>query len=374
MSGNTFFFAGGGTGGHIYPGLAVAEQIIKIQPGAKIHFFCSQRQIDARILAPTRFPYSILPARAFSARPDRVTGFCIVFFKSFHIAKKIMAESENPIVVGIGGFVAAPVCLAGYRLKAPVKLINVDIVPGKANRAAAFFADEVFVQFEQSARYFAKKKVSVVGCPLRAGFANPEPQKAIAQLGLDAKKNILLVTGASSGAERINQTVCSLLDKLDDFAESWQIVHLTGHGDFENVRTKYANARITHRVLSYCDNMADLLGAADLVIGRSGAVSVAEYAAAGSPSICMPYPHHRDMHQYLNAGWLVDAGAAVIVDDVPDTKDRAEWLWEELAELMTDDNKRNEMRQACMAIANRDAACRIAEKLIEYRAASGNLA
>jgi len=360
---NTFFFAGGGTGGHIYPGLAVAEQIIKIRQGAKIHFFCSRRDIDSRILEPAGFKVTVLGARAFSPRPDRVIGFCSAFYKSFRIAKKIIAESENPIAVGIGGFVAAPVCLAGHRLKVPVKLINVDMLPGKANKSAAFFADEVFVQFKDTAGYFAKKKVSVVGCPLRAGFSNPQPQKAAEQLGLDANKKILLVTGASSGAESINSSICSLLDKLNSFAESWQIVHLTGHGDFENVRSKYANAAIPYRVLSYCDNMADLLSAADLVVARSGAVSVAEYAAAAVPSICMPYPHHRDRHQYLNAGWLVNAGAGIIVDDVPDAEDRAQWLWEELAELMTDDNKRNEMRQACVAIANKDAASKIAEKL-----------
>ncbi|GAF70806.1 unnamed protein product, partial [marine sediment metagenome] len=114
------------------------------------------------------------------------------------------------------------------------------------------------------------------------------------------------------------------------------------------------------------DEMANLLAAADLVIGRSGAVSVAEYAAAGVPSICMPYPHHKDMHQYRNAGKLVEAGAAVIVDDLPDAKDRAGWLWEELAELMRNDKKRQEMAENCKAIAKVEAASKIAEQLVNY--------
>ena len=108
-----------------------------------------------------------------------------------------------------------------------------------------------------------------------------------------------------------------------------------------------------------------LLAAADLVVGRSGAVSVAEYAAAGVPSICMPYPYHKDKHQYLNAGKLVEAGAAVMVDDLPDEKDRAEWLWEELGELMKDDAKRKEMRDKCAAVARKDAAGKIAERLLK---------
>jgi UDP-N-acetylglucosamine--N-acetylmuramyl-(pentapeptide) pyrophosphoryl-undecaprenol N-acetylglucosamine transferase len=111
--------------------------------------------------------------------------------------------------------------------------------------------------------------------------------------------------------------------------------------------------------------MADLFAATDLVIGRSGAVSVAEYAVAGVPSICMPYPHHKDKHQYLNAGKLVDVGAAVIVDDVADLQDRSEWLWEELEELMTDDEKRREMSETCQEVARPGAAGAIADRLLK---------
>jgi len=184
------------------------------------------------------------------------------------------------------------------------------------------------------------------------------------KLGLDREKKILLVTGASSGALSINEAVCSLLGKLGGFADSWQIVHLTGRIHLETVKIEYRTARISAKVIAYFDDMADMLAAADLVIGRSGAVSVAEYAAAGCPAVCMPYPHHKDMHQYLNAGRLVEAGAAVIVDDVPDERDRAEWLWEELEPLLKDDAKTAEMQKACKAIAKTDAAGEIAERLI----------
>ncbi len=110
--------------------------------------------------------------------------------------------------------------------------------------------------------------------------------------------------------------------------------------------------------------MPDLLSAAELAIGRSGAVSVAEYAAAEVPSICMPYPYHKDRHQYLNAGKLVEAGAAIIVDDVPDATDRREWLWEELEVLLKDDAKRLEMKQGCKDVANKTAATKIAERIL----------
>lgn len=361
------FFAGGGTGGHIYPAIAVAEQIAKIEPAATIQFFCSTRSIDERVLGPTGFEHISLPAKGFAFRLRGLIGFCRSFLESYKTAKQAISECKNAVVIGAGGFVSAPVCLAAHRANIPIALLNVDIVPGRANKIIARWADEIFVQFEETARYFAagKAKASVVGCPLRSGFKNPEPNKAIPQLGLDNEKRILLITGASSGSANINKAVCSLLEKLDGFTDDWQVVHLAGRDNYEQINNQYSNAKISHKVLGYFDDMPNLLAAADLLVGRSGAVSVAEYATAGVPSICMPYPYHKDRHQYLNAGKLVEAGAAVIVDDLPDAEDRTQWLWEELEDLMKDEGKRQAMAQACKAIANPDADLKIAERLLK---------
>ncbi|MHC4645792.1 MAG: UDP-N-acetylglucosamine--N-acetylmuramyl-(pentapeptide) pyrophosphoryl-undecaprenol N-acetylglucosamine transferase [Planctomycetota bacterium] len=367
MDGRSFFFAGGGTGGHVYPALAVAEHIAAAAPEAKVCFFCSTRDIDSKILAGTGFETTQLPAKGFSVRPGRLAAFCRSFWTSYRAAKEIISASEDAVVTGVGGFVAAPVCLAAYRLKVPVVLVNVDIVPGRANRLLARFADVVFVQFPETAEYFEKRgaAVHVIGCPLRRGFSNPEPDRALATLGLDRDRKIVLITGASSGSEHINSAVCSLLDRLSVFADEWQIVHLAGRANIEKLKEKYAGAKIAHKVLGYYDDMADLLAAANLVVGRSGAVSVAEYAAAGAPSICVPYPYHRDKHQYLNAGKLVEAGAAVMVDDLPDETERAEWLWEAMEGLMKDQQRRREMRRGCKAVARLNAASEIAERLLQ---------
>lgn len=369
MSDKCFFFAGGGTGGHIYPAVAVAEQMAKIRPTAKTRFFCSSRNIDEQILGQTGLEHTRLPAKGFSVRPDKLISFCSSFLASYKIAKKAITASRHAVVIGAGGFVSGPVCLAAHECKVPIKLLNVDIVPGRANKIISRWADEIFVQFEDTAQYFTHKRanVNIVGCPLRSGFDNPQPDKAIEQLGLEKNKKTLLITGASSGSENINTAVCSLLRKLDAFVDDWQIVHLAGLSNHEKVKNEYGDAKIGHKVLGYFDDMPNLLAAADLVIGRSGAVSVAEFASAGTPSICMPYPYHRDRHQYLNAGKLVEAGAAIIVDDLPDEEDRAEWLAEELEELMKDEKKRQEMKRNCQAIVNKDAALKIAEKLIEIR-------
>jgi UDP-N-acetylglucosamine--N-acetylmuramyl-(pentapeptide) pyrophosphoryl-undecaprenol N-acetylglucosamine transferase len=366
MTGRSFFFAGGGTGGHIYPAVAVAEKIAELSPTATIHFFVSGRDIDKRVLSKTNFAYTTLPAAGFSIRPGRFISFCKLFLSSYKIAADALRKSSNPVVIGVGGYVAAPVCWAAHKLGVPVVLLNVDIVPGRANKLLARWAERIFVQFEETGEYFGrhKRKVTVTGCPLRSSFEKPNPERANEALGLDKNKKILLITGASSGSQNINRTVCSLLDKISIFADGWQIVHLTGRANFEEVKAGYAGAAIRHKVVDYYDDMADLLAAANLLIGRSGAVSVAEYAAAEVPSICMPYPYHRDIHQYLNAGKLVEAGAAIIVDDVGDEKDRREWLWEELEPLLKDDKIRLQMKDACKLVARKNASRKIAELLL----------
>ena len=363
------FFAGGGTGGHIYPGLAVAEKITELNSGIKIHFFCSDRAIDSQILSKTSFSFTALSAQKLSFSPAGALRFVRSFLESQRIAKARLSQSGNTVVVGTGGFVSAPVCQAAKKLKIPVKLINVDIVAGRANKLCKRWADEAFVQFEETTDYFANRrlKVSVTGCPLRKEFENPKPDAVRSDLGLNPGKKTLLVTGASSGSQRINETIGTLLDKLIPFADKWQIVHLEGEVHLEKIKAVYESALISHQVIGYYDNMADLLSAADLVIGRSGAVSVAEYAAAAVPSICMPYPHHGDLHQYLNADKLVEAGAAIIVDDLPDAKDRADWLWEELEPLLKDDSKRTQMKQCCSQAARKTAAGEIAQAILEGR-------
>ncbi len=363
----SFFFAGGGTGGHLYPAIAVAEQLSKLEPQARILFFCSSRNIDAYILSQTGFKYSILPAKTFPSRPGQVFNFIKSFRDSYKTAAEEITKSKKSVVIGLGGFVSGPVCLAAHRNKVPLTLLNVDIVPGKANKIIARWADEIFVQFDETAKYFnnSKAKISVLGCPLRKGFINPDAGKAIVKIGLDKGKKILLITGASSGSQNINEAVCSILDKLDYFADDWQIVHLAGRNNPEKVSEVYKKSKIKHKVLGYYDEMPDLLAAANLVIGRSGAVSVAEFAAAGVPSICIPYPHHKDRQQYLNAQKLVEAGAACLVEDLPDKKVFVENLWKELEYLMKDSQKRLQMAKSCKVIAKPNASIEIADELIK---------
>lgn len=363
----SFFFAGGGTGGHLYPAIAVAEQLRILEPNARILFFCSSRNIDQYILAQTCFEYSILPATTFPKNPVKAIEFIKTFRQSYKTVAQEIMKSKNSVVVGLGGFASGPACLAAHRKKVPLALFNVDIIPGKANQIIARWASDIFVQFADTSKYFTntKAKINIFGCPLRNSFQNPQPGKAIEKINLDKDKKLLLITGASSGSQSINEAVCILLGKLDDFANDWQIVHLAGRNNPEQVTSMYEEAKIKHSVLGYYDEMPDLLAAADLVVGRSGAVSVAEFAVAGVPSICIPYPHHKDRQQYLNAQKLVEAGAACIVEDLPDKKTFAENLWKELETLMKDSQKRNQMANSCKTIAKPNASTEIAKILIQ---------
>ena len=366
MVSRTILFAGGGTGGHLYPALAVAEQLVAMDASIDIQFLCSDRPIDEAILTKTPYTYTPLSAQGLGIRPASLIRFVRTFRESAKVARTKIEDVVNPVIVGVGGFASSPVCWTAHRLGLPIALINMDSVPGKANKLNARWASAVYVQFEETAQAFSRhKKVLTFGCPLRQGFSNPKPSRAMSELGLDPNRQILLITGASSGCKSINDALARILPHVEAYAETWQVVHLTGHRNYAEVSDTVSSGRLSYHVLAYYEQMADLLNAADLIIGRSGAVSVAEYAASGVPSICMPYPHHKDKHQYINAGKLVEAGAAIMVDDLPDLNDRSEWLWEELEPLLKDEDTRLAMAKACKQVTRPDAAKNIAEHLLQ---------
>jgi UDP-N-acetylglucosamine--N-acetylmuramyl-(pentapeptide) pyrophosphoryl-undecaprenol N-acetylglucosamine transferase len=364
---NHIFFAGGGTGGHLYPALAVAEQIKKLNADSQVTFFCSGRAVDARVLTPAGFEFIPLPAEGLGLSPKQFIRFYGGFIKSYYFAKHILASvRENAAVVGTGGFVCAPVVFAARKLKIPVYLINVDIVPGKANRLLGRLSKKVFVQFEDTLGCFKPHKAVVTGCPLRSGFLRPDRMAAVTALRLDTDKKTLLITGASSGSRDINDAILKILPKLQRFAGNWQIVHLTGQANFKDVAEQVKDSRIPYIPVEYYDDMPNLYAAADLIVGRSGAVSVAEYAAAAKPCICVPYPYHKDNHQFLNAEQLTRPGAAMIAaQDLKNPSRFTECLERLLLELMSDDTRREKMSINAAACAKTNAAEIIAKTILQ---------
>ena len=359
-----YYFACGGTGGHIYPALIVAEKLKQICPDANIHFFCSEKSLDKDILSKTQFSFSALPAKSFSRNPGKLIRFCQSFLKSAKLVHKQLSH-ENSIVIGTGGFVTGPVCWAAYRLKIPVVLINMDMVAGRANKIVSRWAKKIFVQFEKTIEDFRKycPNVCCAGAILNSDFDDVRSSDIIEKLSLNKDKKIIALFGGSTGAVRVNEAFCYNLKNMARFNDAWQIVHITGKKNVETVQACYENVQMEHRVIGYCDEMASLLNAADLVVGRSGASSVAEYIASKVPVICMPYPHHKDMQQYLNASILIEAGCGIIVDDVPNLTDRGQWLWEELEPLLADDEKRWQMEKAYEKVTQKNGTIEIAAQL-----------
>ncbi len=358
----TIVMAGGGTGGHLYPGIAVAESLRELAPDVRCLFLCTTREIDRVILEPTGFEFIPQPIE----RPHRSIGGLLKFWRSWRETKELvrrtLKERRPAAVVGLGGYAAG----VGVRLAAdqriPTVLINPDVIPGKANQYLMKHAAAVCCQFEATAEHVSaakREKLKFTGCPIRADFANMPPRaEAAARLGLDPKLSTLTITGASQGAATINEALPPTLAKIQ--MQGWQVLHLSGRSHADGVREAYRSHNLTARVIDFTPAMADIWAASDLAVSRSGASTCAELTTCGVPSILMPYPFHKDQHQRLNAKVLADAGAAVLLDDLRDARKNAEKLLPLLAPLIHDADRRRRMAEAARTLGKPDAAGAVA--------------
>jgi UDP-N-acetylglucosamine--N-acetylmuramyl-(pentapeptide) pyrophosphoryl-undecaprenol N-acetylglucosamine transferase len=360
-----FVIAGGGTGGHLYPGLAVAEALRKLAPKFDVAVFGTTRPIDKQLTESRGYELVAQEVRPFPARPLQWPGFLLAWRRSLRFAKARFAERAPAIVLGLGGYAAGPPIVTAAKLGIPTALFNPDAVPGRANQTLAPRVDKVFVQWDATIGHFPRaRSVVCTGCPIRATFMSTKREDGIRALKLSDDKKTLLVTGASQGAASINTAMMELLD-LWRVAADWQIVHLTGSHDFELCRGKYKDAGIDARLLSYTEHMPLCMAVADLVISRAGASTLAEITAMGKPSVLMPYPFDKKQHQKANAMVLVESHAAEMVEDTNDARDNARRLREVLRDLMRSDQRRNRMAHAAAVMGRADAAETIATELLE---------
>jgi UDP-N-acetylglucosamine--N-acetylmuramyl-(pentapeptide) pyrophosphoryl-undecaprenol N-acetylglucosamine transferase len=361
----TIFLAGGGTGGHLYPGIAVAEVLRDEMPNVRPLFLCTEREIDRVILGPTGFEYVTQPI----VPPVTTIGGLLKFWKSWRetvdLVRRQLKERRPAAVVGLGGYAA----VVGVKLAAkqgiPTIILNPDVVPGKGNRSLLKVVRAVCCQFEATGKYVSgsdRPKIRVTGCPIRADIrAKPARQAAAVRLGLDPLLNTLVVTGASLGARTVNEAVLTMLKEVT--LRGWQILHLAGREQAEAVRAGYRELARPARIIDFTPDMADVWAVSDLAISRSGASSCAELTACGVPSVLMPYPFHKDKHQRLNAKVLADGGAAVIVDDAKDRKINAEKLRPTVETLLCDGDRRRSMAAAARQMGKPDAAANVAQVL-----------
>ncbi len=361
MSGPIYLVAGGGTGGHLYPALAVATELKAIQPAAQIVFACSDREIDKKILAGTDYAAIPQPIRPLPRSLSGWGRFIDSYIRSSKQAKDLIDDLKPAAVLGTGGFASVPVVQKAAKASVPVAMLNPDAVPGLANRNLGRYADAIFTQFESTADYFPARfrgKISCVGCPIRKSISQANRDEAIVFFGLQPNLKTLLVVGGSGGAMAINEAIGAVDNLLEEFADSWQMLHVTGPD-----KNFYRGSHAMHVVgLSYCDRMDLAYAAADLAVTRCGAVTAAELTASATPAIVLPY-RHAGGHQMLNAEPLLSSGAVKIVPDTGDVQVNAAALGEVLRPLLGDADRLAVISSNSKALAKPQAAAQVAQWL-----------
>jgi len=317
-----YVLAGGGTGGHLFPGLAVADALRRAEPDASITFFTTTRALDRDLLARTTYAQVPQTVRPVTLKPWRWPAFWWHWRRSVAAACTFLGRERARAVLGLGGYAAGPPVVATRALGIRTAILNPDAIPGRANRYLARHADLVVLQWDVSRAYFSNRtNCHTLGCPIRAEFAAADRGAGRRRFELDPDRPLLLVTGASQGARTINQTMQRVWPEFLARHPEWQLLHLTGSAEEDETRAAYAAPRRSAgpapvvRVLPFTHEMPLALAAADVVVSRAGASTLAEITALGRPAILLPYPFHRDRHQHANAQVLVDAGAALLVED-----------------------------------------------------------
>ncbi len=385
MSSHTFIFAGGGTGGHLYPGLAIGSELRAIAHAAgrdvRCLYICSNRPLDAEILKAAGAEHVASPASPMSLRPRGLVRFLKTWGRAIREARGVIraerAAGAGVIVVAMGGFVAAPVVQAARVERVPILLVNLDAVPGKANRLIASRAARaplglgVYSAARVDAPY-ARNWTTVPPIVRREVRMRRDAVACRSSLGLDPARPVLMVTGGSQGARSLNAFVCAFA-KSDAGrsalrAGRWQVLHQTGKDAAEAARSEYAAAGIDAVVEAFSDRMGDWWGAAGaggLAIARSGAGNVAEVWASGTPTVFLPYPFHRDDHQKHNARVLVECGGAVLCTDHIEPEANLKAHGQTLASLIADPARLERMRRSLESLGPADGAERVARVLWE---------
>jgi UDP-N-acetylglucosamine--N-acetylmuramyl-(pentapeptide) pyrophosphoryl-undecaprenol N-acetylglucosamine transferase len=363
----TILLAGGGTGGHLYPGIAVAEALRDVAPELKPVFLCTTKEIDRVILEPTGFEFIPQPIVPWKRSIGGTLRFAKHFGETWDLVRKVLKDRKPGMVLGLGGYAAGLAVKLAARKKIPTALINPDVIPGEANRLLMKQAVAVCCQFGETAEHVeasVRPKLKITGCPIRSDIRRLPPRaEAAARLSLNPMLNTLVVTGASLGAQTINEAVLTMLDGVT--LRGWQILHLSGRDHAPAVRAGYRDLSTPAVVIDFTPAMADIWAVADIAISRSGASSCAELTATGVPSLLFPYPFHKDMHQRANAKVLAGAGAAILLDDEKDRKKNADKLRPAVESLLYDVDKRRAMSEAARKIGKPDAAENVAHLITE---------
>lgn len=339
--------AGGGTGGHVIPALAIANQLKK-NYGGELLFIGTARGIENRLVPAAGYPLNLVRVGALknvSLITRAKTAFDLP--RAIWDAGRMLNEFAPDVVIGVGGYASGPAMLAAVVKHIPTLAFEPNVVPGFANRLVARFVSAAAVHFEETAKYFRHAKVT--GVPVRQAFFEIPTTRG--------GTPTLLVFGGSQGAHAINQAMFRCLHVLRQEAPGIHIIHQTGERDYNDALAAYRSAGESAEVFKFIEDMPSAFARADLLVCRSGASTVAEITAAGKPAVFVPFPHAADDHQRVNAEALAQAGAAVVVEE---SKLEGVWLAETIAALLQDAARLKRMSAAARELAHPNAARDIA--------------
>ena len=344
----------GGTGGHLFPGVAVAEELDR--RGHQVLLLISEKKVDAQGAEKYgRLAFHKVPAIAKpSSLSPRMIPFLFKLWRTVRQCRKILIKNQCDAVLGMGGFTSLAPVLAGKKLGLMTYVHDSNALPGKANRLTARWCRKVLLGLEAASSYFADAKVVVTGTPVRQELtALPERIDARKAFGMDPHGPAVLVMGGSQGAQSLNTLVVEAAKAMPGL----QFIHITGAHDFDRVKNLVGN-REGYRVVEFCDDMATAYAACDVALCRSGASSMTELAYVAMPSILVPYPYAADDHQTINAQVFDAARAAVLRSQ--DELDAGQ-LVADLTKIVEDDDYRKAMSAHAASLAVRDAAVKICD-------------
>ncbi len=357
-----FVIAAGGTGGHLFPGLAVGE--VLLQRGHAVMLLISEKEIDA-LATQGRTDFRIEKVRGvgFDGKsPLALLRFWSQFRTGLRQVKALFREFSPSAVLGMGGFTSTAPILAGRSRKIPTFVHESNAIPGKANKLNARLVTRVLLGFAECAKFFTAGKSEVTGTPIRRTLVRRVPKAdALAAFGFATDRKTLLVMGGSQGARGINNAVLAALPPLR--AKPLQIIHLTGRDDERSVREKYAESGVPAFVAPFWHQMETAYSAADFCIARSGAASLTELSHFALPSVLIPYPFAAEDHQTLNARIFERAGAAVLL---PQSATAGDALAQHLLRFFDEAAFVSEMSARCAALGQTDAAERVADVVLSH--------
>jgi UDP-N-acetylglucosamine--N-acetylmuramyl-(pentapeptide) pyrophosphoryl-undecaprenol N-acetylglucosamine transferase len=344
--------AGGGTGGHVIPALAIAQQLKK-QFAAEVLFIGTARGIETRLVPQAGFRLELIQVGALK-NVTLTTRLKTMFDlpRAIAASSRLLTDFDPEVVIGVGGYASGPAMVAAIRRRLPTLAFEPNVVPGLANRMIARWVSAAAVHFEETCRYFPH--CTVTGVPVREAFFDIPANDAMRTGG----GTTLLVFGGSQGARAINQAMIESLPGLRAKIPGLHVIHQTGQRDYDNVLAAYERSDISGEVHKFIDDMPATFARADLLVCRSGASTVAEIAAAGKAAIFVPFPAAADDHQNVNARALERAGAAVVVEE---SNLGAAYLVDTIAALMGDTKRLQSMSAAAKSLSHPKAVQEIAE-------------